>query len=174
MKYDLVWTRLFLAISWMLAAPLSARGPAQTDNLGLVDRAYVDSSGSVHVVEGGRDIAVPKEKDQVGSSSVKIADDRKTVAWTAEYENCCTSYSIPLLLVIYRDGRVRQRLGDGLMIYDWKFWDGGKKVAFCTGTVHGDSGGHCELHDAKSGRTLATVTGHMEDRFPSWARGLRN
>jgi hypothetical protein len=58
----------------------------------------------------------PKSKDQVGSRELRIADDKKTVGWLAEYENCCTSYAVPLKLVIYRDGKVRQRLGDGMMI----------------------------------------------------------
>ena len=58
------------------------------------------------------------------------------------------------------------------MIYDWRFWSGEKQVAFCTGTVHGDSGGHCELHDVKSGRALAVIDGHLGEESPQWAQGL--
>jgi hypothetical protein len=141
----------------------------------LVEKAYVGVDGSVHIVETGRGVrAVPKEKDQVGSGELRIADDQKTVGWLAEYENCCTSYAIPLKLVIYRDGKVRQRLCDGLMTYDWKFWEGGTQAAFCSGTVHGDSGGHCELHDASSGRTVDTLDGHLDNDSPKWAVGMRN
>jgi len=51
-------------------------------------------------------------------------------------------YPIPILLVIYNDGKVQQRLNKGgQMIYDWGFRASGKQVAFCTGTTHGDSGG---------------------------------
>jgi hypothetical protein len=137
------------------------------------EKAYVDAAGSVHVLENGTYVAVAKEKGQVGSSLLKVAEDKKTVGWTAEYVNCCTSYNIPLLLVIYRDGRVRQRLGDGLMIYDWRFWDGSRKVAFCSGTVHGEWPGHCELHDAKSGRLLSVINGRLTDHSPAWVRGLQ-
>jgi hypothetical protein len=77
-------------------------------------------------------------------------------------------------VVIWKDGKVVQRLGDGMMIYDWRFWEGGKQVVFCSGTVHGDSGGHCELHDALTGKTLDTIDGHLNDDSPKWARGLRN
>jgi|HubBroStandDraft_3_1064219.scaffolds.fasta_scaffold121244_1 hypothetical protein len=141
----------------------------------LVEKVYVGVDGSVHIVETGRgDKPVPKEKDQVGSGELRIADDQKTVGWLAEYENCCTSYTIPLKLVIYRDGKVRQRLGDGMMIYDWRFWEGGTQAAFCSGTVHGDSGGHCELHDASSGRILDTVDGHLDNDSPKWATGMSN
>jgi hypothetical protein len=157
---------LLASVATLLAAPETAP---------LVEKAYVAADGNVHIVETGRgDKAVPKEKDQVGSSELRIADDKKTVGWLAEYENCCTSYPIPLKLVIYRDGKVRQRLGDGLMIYDWRFCEGGKQAAFCSGTVHGDSGGHCELHDAISGRTLDTLDGHLDEDSPNWAKGLRN
>lgn len=148
---------------------------AQSQSTGTVKKAYVDAKGSVHILEaGGKDIVVPKEKDQVGSSDVKIADDKKTVGWEALEDNCCTSYPIALSVVIWKDGKVRQRLGDGMMIYDWRFWEGGKQVAFCSGTVHGDSGGHCELHDVESGKTLDTIDGHLTGDSPAWARGLSN
>ncbi len=161
---------LLLVLLPAVAAPLAAPGPAP-----LVEKAYVGVDGSVHIVEAGRpDKIVPKEKDQVGSSELRIGDDKKTVGWLADYENYGTSYPISLKLVIYRDGQVRQRLGDGMAIYDWRFWEGGKQAAFCSGTVHGDSGGHCELHDAITGRTLDTRDGHSDEHSPGWARGLRN
>ena len=148
---------------------------AQPQSTRTVEKAYVDGKGSVHIVEeGGKEIPVAKEKDQVGSEQLTIADDKQTVGWLADYENCCTSYPIPLGVVIWRDGKVRQILGDGMMIYDWRFWEGGKQAAFCSGTVHGDSGGHCELHDVESGKTLETIDGHLNDDSPKWARGLRN
>ena len=148
----------------------------QQESPTVVERAYADAGGNVHVVlRDGRDDKISKEKDQVGGRSIRIAVDKKTVGWTVLYENCCTSYPIPLLLVIYRDGKVQQRLDTGgLMIYDWRFWSGEKQVAFCTGTVHGDSGGHCELHDVKSGRALAVIDGHLGEESPLWARGLQN
>jgi hypothetical protein len=162
--------RIGLTLAWCI---VSVGGHSVGER--LVERVYVDASGSVHVVEsGGQDKAVPREKDQVGSDVAKIAEDKKTVGWLAEYDNCCTSYPIPLTLVVYRDGRVLRRLGTGQVIYDWRFWAGGGQVAFCSGTVHGDSGGHCELHDVRSGRTLQTINGHLDDRSPEWAKGLEN
>jgi hypothetical protein len=145
-----------------------------------IDKVYVDGSGIVHVVEdGGVHKTVGKARDQVGASMVKIAEDRKTAAWAADYPNCCTSYPIPLALVIYHKGRVRHRLGDGMMIYDWKFWAHGRQVAFCSGTTHGPSTGRCELHDVESGRTLATVEPRQvveeprDYNYPRWAQGLQ-
>jgi len=141
----------------------------------VIERVYADKSGTVHIVTAnGSDQTIPKEKDQVGSELSHIADDKKTVGWLATFDNCCTSYPIALKLIIYRDGKVRQLLGDGMMIYDWRFWDGGRQAAFCSGTVHGDSGGHCELHDANTGRAVTTIDGHLDENSPPWARGLNN
>jgi hypothetical protein len=163
--------------SFALAGLLIPVASAQTTEH-PIDKVFVDESGTVHVVErGGVHKSVGKAKDQVGAAMVKIAQDGKTAGWTAEYPNCCTSYPIPLVLVIYRNGRIRHRLHDGMMIYDWRFWAHGQRVAFCTGTTHGPSTGHCELHDVESGRTLAKVDPPVgeaaEYKYPRWARGLQ-
>jgi hypothetical protein len=36
----------------------------------------------------------------VGFSGVELAQDRQTLGWTINVENCCTSYSIPLRVVV--------------------------------------------------------------------------
>jgi hypothetical protein len=141
----------------------------------LVERAYSDSKGAVHILDHGGDRTIPKEKDQVGASFIKVAEDRQTVGWAVEFDNCCTSYPIPLGLVIYKEGKVRQRLNrGGQMIYDWNFLSSGREVAFCTGTVHGNSGTKCELHDAKTGRVLATYFGRPGTKTPGWIKGIKH
>jgi hypothetical protein len=35
-----------------------------------------------------------------------VAEDKQTVGWLIDYENCCTSYPIPLTLVIFRSGEI--------------------------------------------------------------------
>ena len=37
----------------------------------------------------------------VGFSGVALAKDQQTLGWTVNVENCCTSYSIPLSLVLF-------------------------------------------------------------------------
>jgi hypothetical protein len=64
------------------------------------------------------------------------------------------------------------RLGDGMMIYRWSFVEGGKRVAFSSGTVHGDSGANYELHDVQSGRLLEKWKGDGDAGSPAWASGL--
>lgn len=170
--------QLFLCFASFAVAGQLVPGSFAQATEHLIDKVYVDASGAVHVLErGGALKTVGKAKDQVGAAMVKIAKDRKTAGWTAEYPNGGTSYPIPMALVIYHDGRIRQRLHDGMMVYDWRFWAGGQQVAFCTGTTHGPSTGHCELHDVESGRTLATadppVGGAAEYKYPRWALDLQ-
>lgn len=44
------------------------------------------------------------------------------------YENCCTSYPIPLNVVVYRDGH-RLKISPRQMIWDWKFVADGQRIA---------------------------------------------
>jgi hypothetical protein len=165
-------TRFLLALAASLTLWATA-GTSEPGDVRAIEKVYVDRSGVVHVVPaGGGDRKVRKEKDQTGTWMLRSSEDQSTVGWLAEFGNCCTSYPIPLKLVIYRNGKVRRRFGDGMMIYDWRFWAEGKQAAFCSGTVHGDSGGHCELHDINTGKTLDTIDAHLDENSPPWARGL--
>jgi len=70
-----------------------------------VSRAYVGSNGAVRVVRAdGREVVIPKEKEQQGAEELQISDNHKTLGWLVEYPNCCTSYPIPMTVVLYRDG----------------------------------------------------------------------
>ena len=103
---------LRLCVFWTL---LSAAAVAQAP----IARAYVEEAdGVVHIVtREGKDTGIPKEKDQVRAESVKVAEGRQAAGWLVDYENCCTSYPIPLTLVVYRSGRIIQRIQPGLMIF---------------------------------------------------------
>jgi len=117
----------------------------------------VDSSGRVHVADSlGKEVVVPLDKDQVNCSSVKIADDRHTVGWLAEYPSCCTSYPLPLTLVIYRGGKIIRRIALSQSIWDWRFVDGGTQVALWIGPTHGDFIPLFELHDVRSRKLISS------------------
>src|SRR5271167_3479994 len=109
-------------------------------------------AGVVHVVDGsGKDIVPPKEKDQIACSDPKISADKQTAGWLVDYENCCTSYPIPLTLVLYRNGRVVQRIAPGQMIYAWHFWKN-DEVAVSDGPTHNPSGPQIRLYDIRTGK----------------------
>ncbi len=134
-----------------------------------IQRAYVDTHGQVHVVYGdGQDIFVPPEKKQVSSEALQVTPDGETVGWLVEEPNCCTSYPVPTTLVIFRAGKIMRRLSDGMMLYKWRFAEGGRQVAVSSGTVHGMNGVHLTLYDVRTGRRLKTWDGGDGDTPPGW------
>ena len=148
--------------------------PAIAVAQGPIARVYVDDAdGRVHIVSRtGKDTVMPKEKDQVRCDSPQAAEDGQTAAWLIDYENCCTSYPIPLTLVIYRSGRIVRRIQPGLMIFDWSFVEGASKIALSSGTVHGMTSRSLSLYEVRTGRLLERWEGSFEEAPPLWARGL--
>lgn len=139
-----VWTLAFLGL---LSAPVTAQTYVQ---------ATVDARGQLHILtQDRREIVPKKEPEQVGFDLPQISPDDHAVGWLEMYPNCCTSYPIPLALVIYAHGKLRKYRGSGLPVWQWRFEAQGKQVAFEQETVHGGMGVHYELHDVKTGRLLA-------------------
>jgi hypothetical protein len=137
-------------------------------------KVYVGKDQLAHVVDSsGKDVAVPKEKEQVDVSEPKLSPDKRTAGWLVHQDNCCTSYSIPTGLAVYRDGKVRQLLGDGLMIYDWCFVGQGEQIAMATGTVHGQTDQHLLLYETSTGKQLKEWNGPEDATPPEWAKGLQ-
>jgi hypothetical protein len=124
-------------------------------------RATVGRSGQLRIVTAAGRVILPRRLTrqdvfgrQVGFDKVAISRDRRTIGWLAEYPNCCTSYPIPLALVLYSNGRTRTLTGIGLPIWQWCFEADGKHVAFEQETVHGGIGIHYELRDVATGRLI--------------------
>jgi len=139
------------ALTIVFLGLLSAPAAAET-----YVRAIVDASGQLRILTNGRRQIVPKkEPEQVAFDLAQISPDGQTVGWLEMYPNCCTSYPIPLALVIYANGKLRKFTGSGLPVWRWRFEAQGKQVAFEQETVHGGMGVHYELHDVKTGRLLA-------------------
>jgi len=138
-------------------------------------RADVDQQGQLRIVTSeGREIVPRKDKDQVGFDKAAISVDRRAVGWLALYPNCCTSYPIPLKLVIYVNGRQRMFTGVGLPVWRWAFSEDGKRVAFEQETVHGGLGVHYELRDISTGRLVSEHDRDPEKpgEPPAWVRAL--
>ena len=89
--------------------------------------------GAMHIItDDGREVLPPSEEDQVGCSFPQISEDRLEAGWLIETENCCTSYSIPTALVVFRLGKSTRRFGTGMAIFGWGFVSHGKQVTFHT------------------------------------------
>jgi hypothetical protein len=122
----------------------------------LYVRASIDATGQLRIVtKDGREIVPKKEPDQVGFDQVVVFDDGLSVGWVALYPNCCTSYPIPLKLVIYSGGTQRTFTGQGLPVWRWRFQADGRHVAFRQETVHGGLGIHYEVRDVATGSLIA-------------------
>ena len=118
-------------------------------------RASVDETGQLRILTSdARAIVLQKEPEQVGFDKVTISEDGRSVGWVALYPNCCTSYPIPLKLMIYSGGDLREFSGVGLPVWQWHFTAGGKQVAFEQETVHGGLGIHYELREVATGRLI--------------------
>jgi len=150
---------------------------AQTPRHALPPRyvsAAVDADGVLRIATAdGRVIHPTPLKGQHGSERVRVAPDRRSVGWLALFPNPGgASYPIPLSLAIYTNGRTREISGDGLMIGDWRFEKGGRRVAFDRRSVHG-AARLFELYDVATGAKLSEYDprGHTGPA-PNWVKAL--
>jgi hypothetical protein len=140
----------------------------------VITRAYVNpDSGRIHILyPNSKDQEISPETNQVSADPPVVAPDHETVGWTVEVPNCCTSYAIPITLVLFKCGKIVQRIADGMMVYKWSFVDNGQKVAVSSGTVHGMQGVHLSLYDASTGKRLRTWDGDETDTPPQWGSSV--
>jgi hypothetical protein len=121
--------------------------------------AKVDPTGVLQIrIADGRVIPIKKKPAQEAFDRIEVAADGSALGWTEEYPNCCTSYPIPLTLVIYFGGSTREFKGRELPIFNWHFTADSRQFAFEQETVHGGMGVHYELHEVRTGRLVAEFT----------------
>ena len=167
--------------------PRSRQAPAAaTETYESVD---IDADGNLRILTfDQRRLIVPKGGSPKAGESVGkqmafekpvLSGDRRAVGAQAMFGNCCTSYDIPLQLVIYSGGKTH-RFEGGLAIFDWHFVDGGRRVAFSQQSVHFTCSVHWELRDIASERLVASadipeVCGQIPDppkaKVPEWVTG---
>ena len=183
-------TLLVVALITVHAAaqtPRSRRAPtASRQTYQSVD---IDADGNLRIVtseqrtiivrKGGSPRAGESFDKQTAFEKPVLSDDRRAAGAQAMFGNCCTSYDIPLQLVI-RSGGTTHRFEGGQAIFDWHFADGGRRVAFSQQTVHFACSVHWELRDVASEELLATADipeacGQIPDppqvKVPPWVTG---
>jgi hypothetical protein len=140
----------------------------------MVDAVYADDlSGNVQIhYRDGRSVTAPKGKNQKTLSRPLLAEDRQTVGWLGNYDSCCQSYPIPRQLVIWKSGRITRRIDAEAMVWNWRFYHGGKEVGFSDGATHGtDVPYSYRLFDVSTGRLISEIDGH-QGNFPEWTKLL--
>lgn len=157
------WIRklgLIIALAGLLLPDPSAAQPRPSGarRVVTVDSAGIDAAGDLVIVTSDhRTILVPREGEQSSFDDPIVSSARTAVGAQAEFPNCCTSYDIPLQLVVYALGKVHRFTGIGLPIFRWHFADGGTRVAFAQETVHFSCSTHYELRDIKSEQLIASA-----------------
>jgi hypothetical protein len=126
------------------------------------------------IATAGQQIQAPLLKDQVGFDQPRLAADGSRVGWLALFPNCCTSYPIPLELVVFRAGRIEQAFhGNGESIFAWQFLRNGTEVAYRQGPLHFSDAEYFELRRVADGKLLATYEYPGEDEAQARARAKR-
>lgn len=137
-----------------------------------IQQADVDSSGRVRIVlSDKRVISPPRDSDQVAVEQLAVSTDRQIVGWLVLYPNCCTTYPIPLKLVLLRAGGGRTVIGNASPIWQWAFAADGRGVVIRQAPVHGPAPMYFERRDIRTGRVTATATVDSSTRsVPAWTR----
>jgi hypothetical protein len=164
----------FLAV-FLLAAPSEQYAAVEVNADGGVIVSTVDGR---HVTPG-RLPPISGDMKHIGAEQAAVSPDRQSVGWLALFENCCTSYPLPLKLVILHNGRLHVLEGSSA-IWFWSFQDGGKLVAAREELPHGDQGLHYDLWNVATGKRVAEYTpdydadGHPIARpnEPEWVKAL--
>jgi hypothetical protein len=80
----------------------------------------------------------------------------------------------PFTLVIARNGKVIRKIDGNPFVWDWIFWDNGRKVAYESGPLH--FGLQCTLVNVRSGKKLASYDCFhgIPENPPAWLKALEN
>jgi hypothetical protein len=181
------------AAGWILLLMLLADSAAAHSRIDLVqdapaqrpetyESAAIDANGNLSITTSDfRLITVLREGKQSSFRAPIVSRDRTSVGALAEYPNCCTSYDIPLQLVVYSNGRTHRFKGIELAMFEWHFADGGSRVAYGQQTVHLGCDVQYELRDVESERLIDSARvpvpcGQHPDPLPTaippWVKAL--
>jgi hypothetical protein len=135
---------------------------AARDQRGAGDEAYLHAAlnpdGHLMITTtGGRTIVIPKAPGQTAFGEPVLSPDGTAIAAQALYPNCCTSYDLPLELVVHAAGQTRRFKGNGLPIFEWGYAESGKQVAYAQQPAHSGCVVHYELREIASGRLIDAV-----------------
>jgi hypothetical protein len=78
----------------------------------------------------GSTIPLPTLRNQVEIEKTYVSADGKRIGRLVDEPSCCTSYPIPLHLVIFKDGRIEKTFEDDQCIFDWAFAKKGTAVSY--------------------------------------------
>jgi hypothetical protein len=169
--------QLRLAALVLLLAPIVAFGNGYKNAIVSEDQASL-----VLTTSDGSQFAAPGFAEQVAFARPRISPDGRSVGWLALYPNCCTSYPIPLKLVVLDESKHLHTFeGIKLAIFNWCFLPGSNAVAYSQTVVHGSNFQHFERRAIVDGRLLGAYEFPHEEaenmsarnRAPAWVRCVK-
>jgi len=132
--------------------------PTNLPRVETYQSAAIDADGNLVITRADQEkILIAKVDDQTSFEALILSPDRTAVGAQALFANCCTSYDIPLRLVVYANGKAHWFTGIGLPIFHWHFSDHGTRVAYSQETVHFACSIHYELRDIESERLVESA-----------------
>ncbi len=138
-----------------------------------------DRQQLVITTRDGERFSAPSLPEQVEFAAPRVSPDGRHVGWLAYYDNCCTSYPIPLYLVVLDEDRHLHRFdGVKMAVFGWCFSKDSRAVAFRQAPLHFSNAEHHELRRIADEQLLAehdAPDGFDDDeqarrRLPAWAR----
>jgi hypothetical protein len=178
---------IVVLVLWADVAAENQRTPsakAAGQQIETYESAEIDPSGNIRIITSDRrTIMVMKDLEQTSFEPPLVSPDRTAVGAQANYSNCCTSYDVPLKLVVYSHGKAHRFKGVELPIFQWHFADSGTRVAYSQEPVHFGCEIHYELRDIESERLVETADipepcGQRPDppptTIPLWVKQLQD
>ena len=148
-------TMRLAAVAFCCVSSAFAQTPrGGTQSTDRYESAAIDAQGRLAIATARGTIVVPKEGEQTSFGTPIVSSAHTAVGAQALFKNCCTSYDIPLQLVVYADGNIHRFTGKGLPIFQWHFDDDGTRVAYGQEPVHSGCEIHYELRDVRSERLI--------------------
>ena len=142
----------------LVAGAATAQTSVRRESRETYQSAAVDANGNLVIrTTSGAAVTVAKAGEQRSFATPVLSASRTAVGAQAMFPNCCTSYDVPLQLIVYAAGGVHRFTGTGLPIFQWAFVDGGARVAYGQEPVHFGCQTHYELRDVESERLLEAV-----------------
>ena len=174
----------FLAIAFVATPEMSVEPESRGEGAGgeTYTAVAVDAVGQLVITTSdSKTVRVAKVKDQTEFSRPVISASGNAVGAQAMFGNCCTSYDIPLQLVVYANGRLHRFTGINLPIWRWHFTEADRRIAFAQSEVHFACRTHYELRDIPSERLIESADipepcGQLPNqptvRIPKWVAEL--
>lgn len=161
-----------LSVMFLAAATSASANSFVTATMDPAQEHLVITTADGHTIEPAR---IP---EQVGFDHPLISADGQYAGWLALHPNCCTSYPVPLTLVVLGQDGQRHQFRGPAAIFGWCFVPSRKAVAYRQEVLHGPSDKTFELRRIADGKLLSTFVqpGELDtkepgnQRLPAWAQ----